>query len=387
MASTERPGFVQRMRRFVLRIGAMASKEWMHIGRDPSTLYFALLMPLVMLILFGYAVSFDVDRVRTVVVDQDMTAQSRELTSHLFAGGTFVHSTATARAPEEIETLFRRGEASVALVIPRGYSDNVLLGGPVRVQLLVDAADNSTATSVLSYTGRFVTAVNRAAVKDVMGATPDAIESRLRALYNPSLRSALFLIPGLLSMIQAMMAVLLTALTVAREWERGSMEQLFATPVGRLEIVVGKLLPYFGVAFVQLLLVLVASAFLFDVPVRGSLLLLCGLSILFLFSMLGQGLLISVVTQNQMVATQVAALSSMLPAMLLSGFIMPIENMPEILQILTNLIPSRYFVHALRGIMLRGVESSVIARDALALVIFGCVMLLGCIVRFRRTIV
>ena len=187
-------------------------------------------------------------------------------------------------------------------------------------------------------------------------------------------------------MIQSMMAVLLTALTVAREWERGSMEQLFSTPVSRLQIVLGKLLPYFAVALAQLALVLGAATWLFDVPLRGSLLGFVGVSCLFLLAMLGQGLLISVVTKNQQVATQVGAVSSMLPAMLLSGFILPIDNMPIPLQYFTRVIPARYFVHASRALLLRGAGLDVVSGDALALAIFSTVMILLCVARFKRRI-
>jgi ABC-2 type transport system permease protein len=207
---------------------------------------------------------------------------------------------------------------------------------------------------------------------------------RSRALYNPASKSALFLVPGLIALIQSLMAVLLTALTVAREWERGSMEQLFATPVGRFEIVVGKLLPYFGVAMIQLLLILASGTWFFAVPLRGSFLLLLGISSLFLMATLGQGLVISVLTKNQMVATQVSAISSMLPSMLLSGFVMPIDNMPVALQWFSNIVPARHYIHALRGIMLRDVGARDVAADAIALAVFAAVMIAISTVRFRR---
>jgi ABC-2 type transport system permease protein len=183
-----------------------------------------------------------------------------------------------------------------------------------------------------------------------------------------------------------MMGVLLTSLTVAREWERGSMEQLFSTPVRRIEIVLGKLLPYFLVGIVQLMLTVAVSMLVFNVPIRGSVLLLSGISLLFLFATLGQGLLISVITKNQMLATLAAAMSSMLPSMLLSGFVMPIDNMPIVLQYFTRVIPARYYVSALRAIMLRGADSSVIAGDALALVLFGLFTLGACNAKFSRTV-
>ncbi len=367
------------------RVWAMAKKEVMHIRRDPWTFWFALGMPVLLLVLFGYAVSFDIDHIPVVVVDQDRTPASRELARHLFTGQTFrrlsdMDNTAQAEAS------FRSGEARLALVVPRGYGVQIARGEPAEVQLLIDAADNQTAGNVLSYTGRFGAAQNARFLRERAFALPNTVEARVRALYNPGLKSALFLVPGLIAMIQSMMAVLLTALTVAREWERGSMEQLFSTPVSRLQIVLGKLLPYFAVALAQLALVLGAATWLFDVPLRGSLLAFLGISCLFLLAMLGQGLLISVVTKNQQVATQIGAVSSMLPAMLLSGFILPIDNMPVVLQQFTRLIPARYFVHAARALLLRGAGVEVIAGDALALGIFSSLMIVACVARFKRRI-
>ncbi len=367
------------------RIGAMARKEWMHIGRDPATLYFALAMPLILLVLFGYALSFDLDRIRTVIVDRDHTLESRELVHHLFSGTTF-ELVGEVEHEDDVEAMFRRREAAVAMVIPKGFAKSLGRGEMGRVQILLDAADNLSAGTALSYMGRFVEATNRVLAEELTGASPERIEARIRALYNPELRSTVFLVPGLIAFIQSMMGVLLTALTVAREWERGSMEQLFATPVGRFEIIVGKLLPYFGVGLLQLLLVLTVGTWLFDVPIRGSLLLLFGISSIFLAACLGQGLLISVVTRNQMVATQIAAVTSMLPAALLSGLVIPIENMPRVLQIFTEILPARHFVALLRGILLRDASPLSTVRDVTPLALFALVMLAASTKAFRKVV-
>jgi ABC-2 type transport system permease protein len=367
------------------RILAIARKEVMHIRRDLATLYFALGMPLVLLALFGYAVTFDLDHIKVVVADEDRSAESRALAAHLFAGDTFVRA-GDVPSGDDAEVWFRRGQAGVALVIPHGYGEHVARGEPVDVQILLDAADNQTAASVLSYTARFGAAENGRLVRERVGVQAPRIEARVRALYNPALRSALFLVPGLIAMIQSMMGVILTALTVAREWERGSMEQLFSTPVSRLHIVVGKLLPYFVVAMIQLLIVLTGAVWLFDVPIRGSAFLLAGISALFLLAMLGQGLFVSVVTKNQMVATQAAAMTSMLPSMLLSGFVLPIENMPRVIQWITWVVPARYFVDASRALLLRGAGFEAVRGDMLALAIFSTVLIAACMARFQRKI-
>jgi ABC-2 type transport system permease protein len=382
-AVLQRPSAWVRARRFLGRVRALARKEAMHIARDASTIAFAAVMPLLLIVLFGYAVSFDVDGIRAVVVDQDRTEASRALAAHLFSGPTFVHVGDEPRA-EAVEPWFRARRASVGIVIPLHYERSLARGEPASVQVLVDAADNVTAGAVMSYAARFIARENRGLALDVAGSVPVAIEARVRALFNPGMRSAVFLVPGLVALIQAIMAVMLTALTVAREWEKGSMEQLFSTPVGRLEIALGKLGPYFVVALAQLLLILVAATWVFEVPIRGSLLALFGVSSLFLYAALAQGLLISVVTKNQQVATQAAAVTSMLPAMLLSGFALPIDNMPRVLQVVTNIVPARHYIHALRGIMLRDVDPRALAGDAVALAAIGTFLLAVATARFSR---
>jgi ABC-2 type transport system permease protein len=212
------------------------------------------------------------------------------------------------------------------------------------------------------------------------------IRDRVRVRFNPGMRSARFIVPGLIAVILSIMAVLLTALTVAREWERGSMEQLFATPVRRLEVVVGKLLPYLGIGLVQVLLVVRVGAVLFQVPLVGSLWGLFLAAALFLLGMLGQGLLISVITRNQQVATQIGMVSSMLPTLLLSGFLFPIENMPRFLQIVSLAIPGRYFIVVLRGVMLKGAGISVLWPQFLALGLFALLMVVLSTGRFKRRI-
>lgn len=374
-----------RARRFLVRVRALARKEWMHILRDPLTIGFTALMPLILLIIFGFAVSFDVDQIRTVVVDLDHSAESRALAQRLFSGPTF-RRVADLESAAAVEPLFRQRRAAAALVIPTRFERSLQRGEAATVQVLIDASDNVTAGAVLSYAARFVARVNQDRMATISAKTPAAIDARVRALFNPGMRSTVFLVPGLVALIQAIVSVLLTSLTIAREWERGSMEQLFATPVGRLEIAIGKLLPYFGVALGQLLLILVVATWVFDVPIRGSLFLVFALSSLFLFAALSQGLLISVVAKNQQVATQAGAMSSMLPAMLLSGFALPIDNMPRVLQIVTNIVPARHYIHALRGIMLRDVEPAALVGDALALLCIGGLLLTLATVRFTRKI-
>ena len=371
-----------RLRRSLIRIGAMASKETSHILRDPRTLYLALVMPVVMLFLFGYGFGFDLDRIPLAVADRDLTEPSRALARAFTASREF-ERVADAE-PADAERLFRGGRALAALVIPRGYAESLARGRPADVQLLVDGADTVVANQVLSKAGAIVRAERqRLGGPDAARAAPP-IQAKVWTRYNPEARSALFMVPGLAVYLLAISAVLLTALTVAGEWERGSMEQLFASPVGRLEIVVGKLLPYLVLGLLEFQLVLAFGVTAFDLPIRGSGPILSIAGVLFLVGMLGQGLFISVVTRNQLVATQAGALSALLPSLLLSGMVFPLENMPLPLQALSRIIPARYLLHALRGILLKGNGLAEVWPDLVALTIFAVAIVGLSTARFKR---
>jgi len=374
----------ERARRFLLRVGAMAAKEALHIRRDPRTLALGLVMPVVMLLLFGYGVSFDLERIPLAVSDLDRSPASRELVREFLAPGEF--ALAREAGGDEAEAIFRRREALAVLAIPAGYGRDLARGGPGRVQLLVDGSDAVTANQVLTKAEAIALSASRrqAAALGLSGAP--LLQAKVWTRYNPEARSAVFIVPGLAAYLMAIAAVMLTALAVAGEWERGSMEQLFASPVGRLEIILGKLLPYLGLGLLQLLLVLAVGANAFDVPVRGNPLVLLLMGLLFLVGMLGQGLLISVLAKNQLVATQAGALSSLLPSMLLSGMLVPIENMPPPLQALSRIIPARYLVHALRDVMLKGTGLAGLWTDALAMAIFAVAVLGIATVRFKRRV-
>jgi ABC-2 type transport system permease protein len=252
------------------------------------------------------------------------------------------------------------------------------------VQLLVDGADAVVANQVLSKVDALVRAETRRLAGPGLAEREPPLQVKVWTRYNPAGRSALFMVPGLAAYLLAISAVLLTALTIAGEWERGSMEQLFAAPVGRLEIVLGKLLPYLVLGMVELQLVLAFGAVAFDLPVRGSAALLFAIGFFFLVGMLGQGLLISVVAKNQLVATQAGALSALLPSLLLSGMMFPIENMPAALRALSRVVPARYFVHALRGVLLKGNGLDVLWPDLVAQIAFGVVVVALATARFRR---
>ena len=368
-----------RPERFLRRVGAMAGKELLHIRRDPRTLYMALAMPVLMLLLFGFGLSFDVEHIPILLADADRSAASRELGRRILGSHEF--EPVSGAGAEGADLALRRGQATAALVIPAGFERELDAGRDSPVQLLVDGSDGNLARQIMGKIDAIVRieSQRRAGFLD---SPPLAV--KVYTLWNPTGRSAFFMVPGLAAYLLAIAAVLLTALTVAAEWERGSMEQLFASPVGRLEIVLGKLLPYLALGMLQLLLVITLGTTVFEVPIRGSLPLIFLAGLLFLAGMLGQGLLISVIARNQLVATQAGALSSLLPSLILSGMLVPIENMPRILQALTVVVPARYLVHALRTLMLKGGGFSVVALDLFAMLAFTVAILALATFRFKR---
>ncbi|MBK8482058.1 MAG: ABC transporter permease [Proteobacteria bacterium] len=367
---------------FFIRLGALAYKELLHMVRDQQVVYMALGMPLVMLLLFGYAVSFDVEELPIAVLDHDRTPAARALLRRLEASDAFVvRSHASDGAA--IETLMRRGTVRAGVVIPAGFARQLARGEQATYQLLLDGADGTTARIALAYA--FGATAARAA-NDTAHAAAPLLEPRVRALFNPALRSALFIVPGLAAVIIGILAVLMSTITVAREWERGSMEQLFATPVDRLSVVLGKLLPYVAIGLLQLLLVLTAGAWLFGVPLHGSLLTLLAAAVLFLAGALGQGLLISMVTRNQQVATQLGAISGVLPNLLLSGFIFPPDNMPLPMRVLSHAVPARYMVAVMRGVLLQGKHWAQLWPQFVGLALVAAALLTVSTLRFRRSL-
>ncbi len=371
--------------RSVQRTLALSDKEVRHLLRDPRTLAMALAMPVLLLMLFGFGVSFDLDHLPIAVVDHDETAASRALVRRLLADDLFDEAP-TLASVSEAEHALVSGDALMVLAIQRGFARDLTTSGTADVQLLINGSDNSSATQARTRAEAAIRTLGLDLTVSKPKQTRAFYEARSFTRFNPEGRSAVFLVPGITAYVLAIVAVLLTALTVAREWESGSMAQLFATPVRRVEIVLGKLLPYLVLGALAMLLVLAAAGVVFNVPFRGSVGALLLLSLLFLIGMLGQGLLISVLTQNQMVATQVAVMSSMLPSMLLSGFVFPIENMPTILQWLSRLVLARYYVTGLRGVLLRGNGLAELWVEALYLLAFGTMMLALATSRFRRTI-
>jgi ABC-2 type transport system permease protein len=372
------------------RVRAVARKEFLHVLRDPRSLIMGLALPMLLLFMFGYALTLDVDRVPLIVWDQSSTPASREFVER-FTGSRYFELAATADNHRTIEQAIDERHALMALVVPNGFARDLKAGRPVAVQLLVDGSDSNTATIALGY-AEFIFAgyageIRQEELQRRGGQTlraPLAVEPRV--WFNADMLSRNAIVPGLIAVIMMVIAALLTALTVAREWENGTMEQLLATPLTGPELIVGKLVPYFCIGVFDLALCVLVGRYVFEVPLRGNLALLLGLSLIFLVVALSLGMLISILGKSQFVASQFAMVATLLPAFLLSGFVFPIENMPGLLQMVTHVIPARYFVTILRGIYLKGVGPAVLWSEALLLALFGIAFLALAMRAFRKKI-
>lgn len=340
------------------RLLAVARKEVIQLRRDTRSLALAFLLPLLLIILFGYAISWDVDDIKTAVLVQDRSARSRELLDAFWSSGYFTLVKRLERY-DEIEALLDRGAVRVVLVVPPDFAQDLDAGRPAKLQALVDGSDANTATIALGYTRAIVQSFSRNVRLDghVLGSP---IQTRTRVWYNEELLSRNMIVPGLVAVIMMIIAAMLTSLTIAREWERGTMEQLVSTPVTRGEVVLGKLLPYVAIGLIDVVLVSVVGVLLFGVPFRGNPALLMALSLAFVIGAAGLGMFISAVARSQLLATQLAMVLTFLPAFLLSGFMYAIEVMPSTLRALTYLIPARYFLVVTRGIFLKGVGADVL---------------------------
>jgi ABC-2 type transport system permease protein len=364
------------------RLFAISRKETIQLRRDPRSLALAFALPIFLLILFGYAISWDVRNIRTAVLDQDRSAQSRELVDAFRASGYFSLAGFLARSGD-VEPLMERGGAQLVLVIPPDFSRDLGAGRTATLQAIVDGSDANTATIALGYTEAVVrTWSGRVELRGRPVTPPVAAESRV--WFNEELASRNMIVPGLVAVIMMIITAMLTSLTIAREWERGTMEQLAATPVSRLEVVLGKLLPYLGIGLIDVVASSGLGVLLFGVPFRGSAVLLMALSFLFLTGALGLGMFISAVAKSQVLATQLAMVATFLPTLLLSGFMFSIESMPAPLRAISYLIPARYFLIVTRGIFLKGVGVEVLRDQGLLMLAFAVAGLGLAVAKFRK---
>jgi ABC-2 type transport system permease protein len=351
------------------RLLAIARKETIQLKRDTRSLLLAFLLPVLLLVLFGYAITWDVDHIAMAVLDQDPSARSRDLLDRFESSGYFEIVT-RLRTPQEVDALLRASRAQIVLVIPPDFSRDLDGGRRAQLQAIVDGSDANTATIALAYAEAIVRSFAQSTRTQVTLWQPP-VQTQTRVWFNEELRSRNMIVPGLVAVIMMIIAAMLTSLTIAREWERGTMEQLASTPVSRFEVVLGKLLPYLVIGLVDVLVVSVLGVLLFRVPFRGQPWLLMLLSFFFLAGSLGLGMFISAVARSQLLATQMAMIITFLPAFLLSGFMFAIEVMPRPLQLVTFVVPARYFLVVTRGIFLKGVGIPILYADAVLMVLFA----------------
>jgi ABC-2 type transport system permease protein len=355
----------------VSRFLSVLRKEFRQIRRDPLSLALLIFVPAVLLVLYGYALSFDVRSIRTAVIDLDRTRDSRALLDSVFENPYFLRVGDLPSLDDAGGTL-DRGDAQVVLVIPRGYAAAIARRETATVQALVDGSDSTTATVAISYldalAGRATVELRTSwATSKGVNASLPVVSPRPRIWFNPELESAPFLVPGLIGMLLMLSAVVATSLSIVREKEQQTIEQMRVSPLRPFELIAGKTVPYVIICIATTALVLLLGYALFGVVVVGSLLLLGVATVIFLAAALGMGVLISSITNSQQVAYQVATLTSMLPSILLSGFVFPIKNMPPVIQAITYIVAPRYFVSALRKIVLKGAPLSALWQDLLPL--------------------
>lgn len=372
----------------ISRYGIIAWKELRQLRRDRMTIAMMAALPVMQLLLFGYAINTDVRHMPTVIYDQDHSAASRDLWRSLEATG-FYDVAGHVRSYDEIERALRSGRAKVALVVPPRYSSDVKRGRPAQLQLIVDGSDPQTVASATSTASSLVAArsgellVRKLAAAGVGSAQPITIEPS--TWYNPDLRTAVYIVPGLVGVILTMTMVMLTSMAIVRERERGTLEQLIVSPVRNIELVVGKILPYILIGYVQITLILGAGRLVFDVPFAGSLPLLYGLSFVFIAANLALGLFFSTVAKTQQQAMQMSFFF-LLPNILLSGFMFPFEAMPRPAQWLAQVLPLTHFLRIVRGITLKGSGFSDVAQELVSLSVILCALVVVASLRFSKKI-
>ncbi|MFY9573948.1 MAG: ABC transporter permease [Blastocatellia bacterium] len=361
-------------------------KEVIQISRDPLTLLLMLAMPMIQLLVFGYAINTDVRDIKTAVYNLDIGPQSRELLQ-AFENTDYFQIVRYVGSDEELNNAIVAGKVKIGIKIPPDYSDRLLAGRQATVLVLIDGSDSSIATQSLQVASQvgLTESLSRIGneLRRVQGTSELPIEIRPKMLFNPDSRSANFMVPGLIAVILQIITTLLTAFSIVRERERGTLEQLLVTPIRPFGLMLGKLVPYGLIGVVETVTVLTVMRLVFDVPIRGSLLLLIALSILFLFTALAIGLLISTKAQSQMQALQLAWLI-MLPSVLLSGFMFPRDSMPVVMQLIGYLVPATHFMEIIRGIVLRGATLVDLLPEVSILAFMGLALLVLSAFRFRK---
>ena len=364
-------------------LGPMLRKEFIQLRRDRLTLAMVVVLPAVQIVLFGYAIRTEVRNLPTVVLDESQSSDSRALIDVMRNTGNF-RVVGSVRSREEVRRVIERGEASAAVIIPPEFAVNLKRGRSATAQIIVDAADPMASSAAISGAALAGAARSSAIVAQRTGGQ-SPLEVRVRPWYNPGMRSEAYIVPGVIGVLLSITSLVVMSLAVVRERERGTLEQLVVTPLSKTSLLLGKVLPFVAVGYVQMTVVLLLGKLVFDVPVRGSLVLLYLIAGAFITANLGIGLLISTAVKSQVQATQLGYFV-MLPNILLSGFMFPREAMPEIAQWIGLVLPLTYFLTVLRGILLKAAPLSAIWPETLGLVIMATVLFSLSVLRFRKTV-
>jgi ABC-2 type transport system permease protein len=371
------------------RLWPIIRKEFRHIRRDKRVLAVLTLVPAALLLLNGYALNFDVTHIRTAVVDHDKSATSRVFIQSFVSSGYF-DQVKDLRTSYEATRLLDNGEVRLVIVVPSGFSEKLLARETVDVQLLVDGMDASAATTIVGYAQAMVLQYSQRIILQAMSKIGRGsyipVNYEMRMWYNPELKSARFLVPGLIAFILAITCVIATSLSIVKEKERNTIEQINVSPIHALDFIVGKLIPYALISLVAAALVLLAAYFLFDVVIKGSVLLLFFATLLFITAALSIGLFVSTVSDSQQVAFQIAAIVSIVPTIILSGFVFPIRSMPWWLQVLSNVTPAKFYLVILRSIVLKGAGLSAFWEQGVYLLLYTTLFLGISTLRFRKTV-
>ncbi|MBU1567104.1 MAG: ABC transporter permease [Proteobacteria bacterium] len=362
------------------RLAAVARKETLHLLRDWRSLTLALAIPLLLILLYGYALTLDLRNVPTVVWDQSRSPESRDLLS-LFSHSPYFTVKAYRNNYLGLQEDLDRGRAMVAIVIPGDFAAKVQAAKPVQIQIIGDGSDANTSRLAMNYAANIGAIYARGVTSEQMllkglGEMKQPVELAARAWYNPGLRSQNVLIPGIIALVMIVVAALLTSTTIAKEWETGTMEQLISTPLRGPELIFGKIVPYFCIGMIDVAMAVLMGKWVFDVQIVGNTALLFAMSALFLTGALFFGLMLSIRLKSQVLANQLAIIAGFLPTLLLSGFVFAIENMPIPLQFVTYIVPARYFIAILRGIYLKGIGLEILWLNALFLTIYALIMIL-----------
>lgn len=374
-----------------MRYWAVFSKETTLILRDSQTLIMTLFFPLFMLVLYGYGVTVDINNVPAAILNYSGGPASRDLIKKINATG-YISANYIARNYNEINELLVKGDIILAIVFPPDFESKIKRGEPTTIQVLVNGSDANTGSIAMAYQASIISSYNvtlmveSAGRQGVAARAISLVSPQTRIWYNPELKSVNFVAPGVIAIVMMILGSLLTSTSIVREKETGTIEMLIATPIHRLELVLGKISPYIAVSLIAVIIVILFSHFAMGVPIKGNLGLLFLGGLLYLTCALGFGIFVSAVTNTVNAANLLAMFSSLLPSILLSGFIFPVESMPRAVQIITYVIPARYFIAIIRGILLKGVGLTTLWPEFLFLLVFGAALLLFSASLFKKRI-